>query len=67
MRVVMERFIYKGEDGYYTYVVKENEDMFDVCRALRVRPEQIEEQNGNKTSVQAGDKIFVYLPKSVDF
>ena len=26
MRVVMERFIYKGEDGYYIYVVKENED-----------------------------------------
>ena len=53
--------------GIMMYVVTENEDMFDVCKALRVRPEQIEEQNGNKTSVQAGDKIFVYLPKSVDF
>ena len=57
----------QDDAGIMMYVVKENEDMFDVCRALRVRPEQIEEQNGNKTSVQAGDKIFVYLPKSVDF
>ena len=53
--------------GIKMYVAKENEDLFDVSRVLKVRPEQILAQNDNIESINAGDKIFVYLPQTANF
>lgn len=50
------------------YVTKEGEDIFDVARALCVKPEVIESQNevvDGKFS--GGTRVFVYSPINVEF
>ena len=49
------------------YVVKENETLFDVCRALKVNPSVVASQNENTDSLTKGDKVFVYFPKTANF
>ena len=55
------------EAGVKMIVAKEDEDLFDICRALKVRPEMLKAQNEGLEEVHAGDKIFVYLPEIVNF
>ncbi|MBO4570062.1 MAG: DUF3794 domain-containing protein [Clostridia bacterium] len=55
------------ESDMKMYVVKENETLFDVCRALKVNPSVVASQNENTDSLAKGDKVFVYFPKTANF
>ena len=50
----------RSEAAMQVYVVKENEDLFDVGKALGVTIDQIKAQNENIENVIAGQKIIIY-------
>lgn len=54
----------KSEDafGVRVYVTGSGETLFDVARALNVRPEEIERQNDIQSGFESGKKIYVYSP-----
>ena len=48
--------------GVKVYIVRENQSLFDVAKALNVRPELIESQTEVGDNFEAGQKVFVYCP-----
>ena len=48
--------------GVKVYVVKENQSVFDIAKALNVAPELITSQNEVSDYFEAGQKVYVYCP-----
>lgn len=48
--------------GVKVYVVKENQTIFDIAKALNVEPELITSQNEVDDCFEAGQKVYVYCP-----
>lgn len=48
--------------GVKVYVAEANETLFDVARALNVRPEVISKQNEVSDVFEKGEKIYIYSP-----
>lgn len=60
----------KPNDEYaiHVYLVKQNETVWDIAKQMGVSPELIMEQNPNmELPLKAGDKIFIYKQKLVEF
>lgn len=47
------------------YVLKTEQSLFDVARALNVRPEVVAEQNEVDDCFETGQKVYVYSPLNV--
>ena len=54
-----------SEAGVRVYVTRENQSLFDVARALNVRPELISSQMEVKDPFESGQKVFVYCPLNI--
>ena len=52
----------KDDAGIKVYVVKENQSVFDIAKALNVLPEMIISQNQVDDVFEAGQKVYVYSP-----
>ncbi len=50
------------DEGIKVYVVRENQSIFDVAKALNVRPALIEDQNQIDGGFESGQKVYVYSP-----
>ncbi len=48
--------------GIKVYVVKENQSVFDIAKALNVTPELVTSQNEVNDSFETGQKVYVYCP-----
>ena len=48
--------------GIKVYVVKENQSVFDISKALNVTPELVTSQNEVNDSFETGQKVYVYCP-----
>ena len=48
--------------GVKVYVTRENQSVFEVSKALNVRPELITSQMEVSDCFEAGQKVFVYCP-----
>jgi len=51
-----------GDEGIKVYVVRENQSIFDIAKALNVRPALIEDQNQIDGGFESGQKVYVYSP-----
>ena len=51
-----------ADAGVKVYIVRENQTVFDVAKALNVSPELIISQNEVSDCFEAGQKVFVYCP-----
>jgi len=57
-----------NEDAINVYVVKENETLFDIAKALCIRPEEIITQNpGAEEGVIEGTRLVIYAPLDINF
>lgn len=51
--------------GVKVYVTRENQSIFDVAKALNVKPELIKSQMEVDDIFEAGQKVFVYCPLNI--
>ena len=54
-----------SDAGIKVYVTRENQSIFDVSRALNVRPELVLAQNEVGDYFESGQKVFVYCPLNI--
>lgn len=55
----------QSEAGVKVYVTRENQSLFDVARALNVKPELITSQMEVNDVFESGQKVFVYCPLNI--
>lgn len=52
----------ENDSAIRVYVTRSGENLFDVARALNVRPELISKQNDVSDIFDSGEKIYIYSP-----
>lgn len=55
----------KDDSAVKVYILKENKSLFEVAKALNVRPEIIAQQNEVDDVFEAGQKIYIYSPLNI--
>ena len=52
----------ENNSGIKIYITKQGETLFDIAKALSVKPETIESQNDVVDVFEQGEKIYIYSP-----
>lgn len=55
----------QDDSAVKVYILKEDKSLFEVAKALNVRPEVIAEQNEVDDVFEAGQKIYIYSPLNI--
>lgn len=55
----------QDDSAVRVYILKESQDLFEVAKALNVKPEVIAEQNEVDGVLESGQKVYIYSPLNI--